>query len=63
MNFLNGINTILISPRRIGKTSLVKKVCETITGTQVKTVYMESHLSAEITGTPRLNSHMPLYID
>ena len=25
-NFLEGINTILISPRRIGKTSLVKHV-------------------------------------
>lgn len=27
-NFHNGINTILISPRRWGKTSLVKKVCK-----------------------------------
>lgn len=27
MNFLYGINTILISPRRMGKTSLVDKVC------------------------------------
>ncbi|MCH5234831.1 MAG: ATP-binding protein [Muribaculaceae bacterium] len=26
-NFRNGVNTILISPRRIGKTSLVEKVC------------------------------------
>lgn len=27
MNFLYGVNTILISPRRMGKTSLVDKVC------------------------------------
>ena len=27
MNFLYGVNTILISPRRMGKTSLVEKVC------------------------------------
>ena len=26
LNFENGMNSILISPRRIGKTSLVKKV-------------------------------------
>ena len=26
MNFLYGVNTILISPRRMGKTSLVEKV-------------------------------------
>lgn len=26
-NFVYGINTILISPRRMGKTSLVNKVC------------------------------------
>ena len=26
MNFENGINVILISPRRIGKSSIVKKV-------------------------------------
>ena len=27
MNFLYGVNTILVSPRRMGKTSLVDKVC------------------------------------
>ena len=30
MNFKYGVNTILISPRRMGKTSLVDKVCSTI---------------------------------
>ena len=28
MNFTHGVNSILISPRRMGKTSLVDKVCE-----------------------------------
>lgn len=30
MNFLYGVNTILISPRRMGKTSLVEKVCSMV---------------------------------
>ena len=30
LNFENGMNTILISPRRMGKTSLVKKSNERI---------------------------------
>ena len=29
-NFTHGVNTVLISPRRWGKTSLVKKVCKSI---------------------------------
>ena len=40
-NFENGVNTILISPRRIGKTSLVKKVCSSITSPDIKTIYMD----------------------
>ena len=40
-NFENGVNTILISPRRIGKTSLVKKVCSSITDPSIKTIYMD----------------------
>lgn len=40
-NFENGVNTILISPRRIGKTSLVKKVCSSITEPSIKTIYMD----------------------
>ena len=40
-NFENGVNTILISPRRIGKTSLVKKVWSSITVPSIKTIYMD----------------------
>ena len=31
INFENGINTVLISPRRMGKTSLVAKVVSLLT--------------------------------
>lgn len=41
LNFENGINTILISPRRMGKTSLVKKVISEIDKPLVKPVYMD----------------------
>lgn len=40
-NFNNGINTILISPRRWGKTSLVKKVCNTANSDKLKIVYLD----------------------
>ena len=40
-NFENGVNTILISPRRMGKTSLVNRVCETIDAEQVRTVRLD----------------------
>lgn len=40
-NFESGVNTILISPRRIGKTSLVKRVCENITDSKIKTIYID----------------------
>ena len=40
-NFRNGINTILISPRRWGKSSLVKKVGEMIKSDDVKIVYID----------------------
>ena len=40
-NFTHGVNTILISPRRWGKTSLVKKVIESIHDEDVKIVYMD----------------------
>lgn len=43
LNFENGLNTILISPRRMGKTSLVKKVITTITDPKVKVVYMDAY--------------------
>ena len=38
LNFENGMNTILISPRRMGKTSLVSKVMEEIDAPSVKPV-------------------------
>lgn len=36
MNFLYGVNTILISPRRMGKTSLVEKVCSLVASDTLK---------------------------
>lgn len=40
-NFRNGINTILISPRRWGKTSLVKKVCQVADSDELRIVYLD----------------------
>ena len=40
-NLSNGINTILISPRRWGKTSLVKKVISDMTAPNVRTVFLD----------------------
>ena len=40
-NFENGQNVILISPRRIGKTSLVRRVQELIDTSIVQTVYID----------------------
>ena len=41
MDFENGINVILVSPRRIGKSSIVRKVTKEITNSKIKTVYMD----------------------
>ena len=41
LNFENGMNTILISPRRMGKTSLVKKVMAEMNAPSVKPIYMD----------------------
>ena len=41
MDFEHGMNVILISPRRMGKTSLVKHVQEQVDDTLVKVVYMD----------------------
>ena len=41
LNFENGINSILISPRRMGKTSLVKKVMGLIDDPKITVVYMD----------------------
>ena len=40
-NFRYGVNTILISPRRWGKTSLVKKVCGLAESDKLKIVFMD----------------------
>ena len=41
LNFENGVNSILISPRRMGKTSLVKKVMGLVNSDSIKVVYMD----------------------
>ncbi len=41
MNFRHGINTILISPRRWGKTSLVQKACRLAQSDKLKIVYID----------------------
>lgn len=41
MDFENGLNVILISPRRMGKTSLVKKVQQSVDKELIHTVYMD----------------------
>lgn len=40
-NFRHGVNVILISPRRWGKTSLVKKVCKTAASDELKIVFLD----------------------
>ena len=40
-NLTHGINTILISPRRWGKTSLVKKVISNVTRPDIKIIYVD----------------------
>ncbi len=41
LNFQHGINTVLISPRRWGKTSLVKKACNLAQSDTLKVVYLD----------------------
>lgn len=41
MDFENGLNVVLISPRRTGKTSLVKKVQQSVDSDILQTVYMD----------------------
>lgn len=41
LNFENGVNSVLISPRRMGKTSLVKKVKGMVDSPHIKVVYMD----------------------
>ncbi len=42
MNFTYGINTILISPRRMGKTSLVEKVCTLVDKQKTRIVHIDA---------------------
>lgn len=41
LNFKHGVNTVLISPRRWGKTSLVNKVCGLAESDKLKIVYLD----------------------
>lgn len=41
MNFENGLNVVLISPRRMGKTSLVRRVQEIVNPDIVQTIYLD----------------------
>ena len=41
MDFENGINVVLVSPRRIGKSSIVRKVMKEITNPNIKMVFMD----------------------
>lgn len=41
LNFRNGVNTVLISPRRWGKTSLVQKACSLAQSNRLKVVYLD----------------------
>ena len=41
-NFNYGINTILISPRRMGKTSLVDKVCSLVKSDDIKIAHIDA---------------------
>ena len=40
-NFRHGVNTVLISPRRWGKTSLVQKVCRLAESDELRIVYLD----------------------
>ena len=41
LNFRHGVNTVLISPRRWGKTSLVQKACRLAQSDKLKVVYID----------------------
>jgi len=41
LDFENGINVILVSPRRMGKSSIVKKVKSEITNPAIKVIFMD----------------------
>ena len=41
LNFRHGVNTVLISPRRWGKTSLVQKACALAQSDKLKVIYLD----------------------
>ena len=41
MDFENGVNVVLVSPRRMGKTSLVRKVQSLVNGKRIRVVYLD----------------------
>jgi len=41
-NFKNGINSVLISPRRLGKSSLVQKASETISSKNIRVAFIDA---------------------
>lgn len=43
-NFTYGVNTILISPRRMGKTSLVDKVCSLVESEDIRIVKLTQEI-------------------
>lgn len=43
LDFENGVNVILISPRRMGKSSLIKKVISEIDNPMLKIVYIKEN--------------------
>lgn len=45
LNFRHGVNTVLISPRRWGKTSLVQKACRLAQSDKLKVVYIDIFLA------------------
>lgn len=48
-NLSHGINTVLISPRRWGKTSLVKKVIEDVSSDEIKVVFIDIFIASQHT--------------
>lgn len=42
MNFIHGVNTILMSPRRWGKTSIVKRIIKDVQSPQLLVIYLDA---------------------
>lgn len=57
LNFENGLNTVLISPRRMGKTSLIKKVQADITNPKLR-LYIWMYMTAVVNMTFTTSSQL-----